>query len=101
MAHKLSSRLLNFAPLRGRTIIPCPMRYQVTARWYCAMPALLTVVGAYRIERAGMNDDFWDDLLAHIRQRVLVPVVGPDVTVVESDKADQTFSTLIGQRLVE
>jgi hypothetical protein len=48
-----------------------------------------------------MNDDFWDDLLAHIRQRVLVPVVGPDVTVVESDKADQTFSTLIGQRLVE
>ncbi len=48
-----------------------------------------------------MNDDFWDDLLAHIRQRVLVPVVGPDVTVVKSDKADQTFSTLIGQRLVE
>ena len=48
-----------------------------------------------------MNDDFWDDLLAHIRQRVLVPVVGPDVTVVESDKADQTFSTLIGERLVE
>jgi TIR domain len=48
-----------------------------------------------------MNDDFWDDLLAHIRQRVLVPVVGPDVTVVKNDNADQTFSTLIGQRLVE
>ena len=48
-----------------------------------------------------MNDDFWDDLLAHIRQRVLVPVVGPDVTVVNDGSADQTFSTLIGQRLVE
>jgi hypothetical protein len=48
-----------------------------------------------------MNDDFWDDLLAHIRQRVLVPVVGPDVTVVESGNADLTFSTLIGQRLVD
>ena len=48
-----------------------------------------------------MNDDFWDDLLAHIRQRVLVPVVGPDVTVVENGNADLTFSTLIGQRLVE
>jgi TIR domain len=48
-----------------------------------------------------MNDDFWDDLLAHIRQRVLVPVVGPDVTVVENGNADLTFSTLIGQRLVD
>ena len=48
-----------------------------------------------------MNDDFWDDLLAHIRQRVLVPVVGPDVTIVENENGDQTFSTLIGQRLVE
>ena len=48
-----------------------------------------------------MNDDFWDDLLAHIRQRVLVPVVGPDVTLVNDGSADQTFSMLIGQRLVE
>jgi TIR domain-containing protein len=48
-----------------------------------------------------MDEDFWDDLLAHIRHRVLVPVVGPDVTVVENGNTDQTFSTLIGQRLVE
>ena len=48
-----------------------------------------------------MNEDFWDDLLAHIRQRVLVPVVGPDVTVVEVGNAEQTFSALIGQRLAE
>ena len=48
-----------------------------------------------------MNEDFWDDLLAHIRQRVLVAVVGPDVTVVENGNADLTFSALIGQRLVE
>ena len=32
---------------------------------------------------------------------VLVPMVGPDVTVVNDGSADQTFSTLIGQRLVE
>lgn len=30
----------------------------------------------------GVNDDFWDDLLSHIRDQVLVPVVGPDLTVV-------------------
>ncbi len=49
----------------------------------------------------GMNDDFWDDLLAHIRDQVLVPVVGPDLTVVNVGNAEQTFTTLIGQRLAE
>ena len=40
----------------------------------------------------GNNDDFWDDLLGHIRDRVLVPVVGPDLTVVKVGDAEQTFS---------
>jgi hypothetical protein len=47
----------------------------------------------------GVDDDFWDDLLGHIRDQALVPVVGPDVTVVEA--GNQTLTTLIGQRLVE
>ena len=49
----------------------------------------------------GVNDDFWDDLLGHIRDRVLVPVVGPDLNVVNVGNAEQTFSSLIGQRLAE
>lgn len=50
----------------------------------------------------GGNDDFWADLLAHIRQQVLVPVVGPDLTVVNAgNNTQQTFDTLIGQRLAE
>ncbi|MGO9381147.1 MAG: TIR domain-containing protein [Mycobacterium sp.] len=49
----------------------------------------------------GVNDDFWEDLLAHIRQQVLVPVVGPDLNVVKVGDAEQTFNTLIGQRLAE
>ena len=47
------------------------------------------------------DDDTWDDLLGHIRHQVLVPVVGPDSTVVNVDNAQQTFTTLIGQRLAE
>jgi hypothetical protein len=47
------------------------------------------------------NDDFWDDLLGHIQDRALVPVVGPELTVVKVGDAEQTFSSLIGQRLVE
>ena len=52
-------------------------------------------------ERVGVNEDFWDDLLGHVRQQVLVPVVGPDLTVVNVGNAEQTFSSLIGQRLAE
>jgi hypothetical protein len=49
------------------------------------------------------NDDdvFWEDLFSHIRQRELVPVVGPDLSVVNVDGADQTFTSLISQRLVQ
>ena len=49
----------------------------------------------------GGDDDFWDDLLGHIRDQELVPVVGPDVTVVNVGNAEQTFNSLIGQRLAE
>jgi hypothetical protein len=49
----------------------------------------------------GVNDDFWDDILGHIRHRELVPVAGPDLTVVDAGNAEQTFTTLIGQRLAE
>jgi TIR domain len=48
-----------------------------------------------------VNEETWDDLLGHIRQRVLVPVVGPDVTVVNVGHNQQTLSALIGQRLAE
>lgn len=49
----------------------------------------------------GNNEDFWDDLLGHIRDRVLVPVVGPDLAMIDVDNTEQTFDTLIGQRLAE
>jgi hypothetical protein len=49
----------------------------------------------------GADDDFWDDLLDHIRDQKLVTVVGPDVTVVNVGNAEQTLSSLIGQRLAE
>jgi len=49
----------------------------------------------------GEDDDFWDDLLEHVRDRELVTVVGPDVTVANVGDAQQTLSSLIGQRLAE
>jgi hypothetical protein len=47
------------------------------------------------------DDDVWDDLLGHIRDQVLAPVVGPDLTVVKVGDADPTLATFIGQRLAE
>jgi hypothetical protein len=47
----------------------------------------------------GEDDDFWGDLLGHIRQQMLVTVTGPDLSVV--DGADQTLTALIAQGLAE
>ncbi|HTY33472.1 toll/interleukin-1 receptor domain-containing protein [Mycobacterium sp.] len=50
----------------------------------------------------GVNDeDFWDDLLGHIRQQVLIPVVGPDLTTINVGGGEQTLTTLIGQHLAD
>ncbi|WP_067897323.1 toll/interleukin-1 receptor domain-containing protein [Nocardia vaccinii] len=49
----------------------------------------------------GANEDFWDDLLDHIREQVLIPVVGPELTTVNADGTEQTLTTLIGQCLVD
>jgi len=46
-----------------------------------------------------MNEDFWDDLLGHIEEQRLVPVVGPELTVINTGNVELTFSSLIGQRL--
>lgn len=57
---------------------------------------------AIKNKSTGMNDgDFWDDLLGYIRDQVLVPVVGPDLTVVKVGDAEQTLATFIGHRLTE
>jgi hypothetical protein len=46
-------------------------------------------------------DDFWVNLLAPIRDQVLVPFVGPNLALVNVGDAEQTFDTLIGQNLVD
>ena len=47
----------------------------------------------------GVNDDiFWDHLLGHIEDQRLLPVVGPELTMVRTGNVEQTFSSLIGKR---
>ncbi len=57
--------------------------------------------GAIEIARRDMSEEFWGNLLAHIRHQVLMPVVGLDVTVVKTGDTEQRLTTLIGQRLAE
>ena len=47
------------------------------------------------------DEEFWDDLLAHVQDGVLVPVVGPDLNTVSVDGVCRTLSELIATRLVE
>jgi hypothetical protein len=67
----------------------------------CATLAALAAACRIGSRGVGDNDDFWDDILRHIRHRVLVPVVGPDLTVAKVGDTEQTLTTLIGRRLAE
>ena len=47
------------------------------------------------------NEDFWDDLLGHLKQRVLVPIVGPELVTVEDGERRVMLVRRIAERLVE
>lgn len=45
------------------------------------------------------DEDFWDDLLGHLREQVLVPVIGPDLVTVADGVRRLPLAQLIGERL--
>jgi hypothetical protein len=47
------------------------------------------------------NEDFWDDLLGHLSDRVLVPVVGPELVTVPDGGRLVPLYRLLGERLAE
>lgn len=46
-----------------------------------------------------MDEYFWDDLLAHIRQRNIVTIVGSELATVQNGDTETTLSALIGKHL--
>jgi hypothetical protein len=66
-----------------------------------AMPFVQSLNSARLRGWSSRDSDFWDDLLGPIKRQTLVPVVGPFVNTVKVGDAEQTFTTLIGQRLAE
>jgi len=46
-----------------------------------------------------VDEDFWDDLLGHLAEGMLVPVVGPDLLVLPDGDRQVTLSRLLGERL--
>lgn len=47
------------------------------------------------------DDDFWDDLLAHVRAGLLLPVVGPDLTLVDDGARRLPLTQLLGERVAQ
>lgn len=47
------------------------------------------------------DEDFWDDLLAHLRERVLLPVVGPLAVTVRDGARELPLNQLIAERLAQ
>ena len=46
------------------------------------------------------DDDFWDDLLAHLRQQVLIPITGPYLNTLEIGGTSYALTELIARELV-
>ena len=47
------------------------------------------------------SDDFWDDILGHLTERVLIPLVGPELLTVDDGGSQVMLSQLLGRRLAE
>lgn len=45
------------------------------------------------------SEDFWDDILGHLRDRALLPVVGPELVTVQDGERHLTLSRLLGERI--
>ena len=45
------------------------------------------------------DEDFWDDLMGHLTEGVLVPVVGPDLLVLQEGAREVSLSRLLGEKL--
>jgi len=45
------------------------------------------------------DEDFWDDLLGHLTEGMLVPVVGPDLLVIQDGAREVSLSRLLGEKL--
>ena len=47
------------------------------------------------------SQDFWDDLLGHLKDRALLPVIGPELVTVQDGERRVALSQLLGERLAE
>ncbi len=45
------------------------------------------------------EDDAWDDLLTAIREQNVVPIIGPDLIIVEADGVSETLEHFVARRL--
>jgi SIR2-like domain len=45
------------------------------------------------------SEDFWDDILGHLKERVLLPVIGPELVRVQDGDRPVTLSRLLGERI--
>jgi TIR domain/SIR2-like domain len=45
------------------------------------------------------SEDFWDDILGHLRDRALLPVVGPELVTVQDGDRRVSLSRLLGERV--
>ena len=46
-----------------------------------------------------LDDDAWDDLLNYIEERKVIPIIGPDLLRVETDRGPRLLYEWLAERL--
>jgi hypothetical protein len=61
--------------------------------------ALMIGTGANAVREASLDDAAWEDLLSFIEERRVIPIVGPELLMVETDERPRLLYDWIAERL--
>ena len=58
-------------------------------------------IGAEAVIAAEQAEEFWEDLLANIEERRVIPIVGPELVAFDRDGTRTTLNRLVAEKLTE
>src|SRR5579864_3456529 len=56
-------------------------------------------ISPLRVPAGTLDDDAWDDLLSYIEERRVIPIVGPELLMVETDRGARLLFEWAAERL--
>src|ERR1700691_4581533 len=61
--------------------------------------AVLSNTSAMRVPGGALDDDAWEDLLSYIEERRVIPIIGPELLLVATERGPRLLYDWLPQRL--